>query len=108
MPKRPIDERRVRRRLNQRRYYRKNAERLRDSSRARDAANPEDKSARNARFEAKNPTYWRDYQRRRRLKLAWRKFCQACAVARRVRLALMANDKSLLTRGFHPQSRGWV
>lgn len=63
--------------LAQRRYYRRNAERIREAQRLRDT--PEKRAKRNEQFAARNPTYWRDYQRKRRLKLAWEKFTRICA-----------------------------
>lgn len=63
--------------LAQRRYYRRNAERIREAQRLRDT--PEKRAKRNTQFAAKNPTYWRDYQRKRRWKLAWEKFTRICA-----------------------------
>lgn len=74
--------RRERMRQAQRKYYRRNIEKCRAAQAARDAANPEKRDERNQRFEDKNPTYWRDYQRQRRFRMAWLKFTRACAASR--------------------------
>jgi hypothetical protein len=66
-----------------RRYYRRNTETMRAKARRYDQAHPEAKDARNKQFEERNPTYWRDYQRKRRVRLAWMKFAETCAASRR-------------------------
>lgn len=66
-----------------RRYYTRNAEMLREKTRAYDASHPDAKIERNKRFAELNPTYWRDFQRKRRMRLAWAKFTKQCAESRR-------------------------
>jgi hypothetical protein len=65
-----------------RRWRRKNRDKHREDSRRRDAANPANRAERNARFEANNPAYWREYYHRRKLRVAWRAWTRICALSR--------------------------
>ena len=69
-------------RIATRKYRRKNLQKTREYARARDAANPEGKRERMKRFAERNPTYWRDFQRRRTMRLAWLKWTRTCAASR--------------------------
>jgi hypothetical protein len=67
------------------RFYRNNAEYMRERTRQWSRANPERVRAKNRKFQARNPTYFRDYWHRRKLRIAWAKWAFACALSRRNR-----------------------
>jgi hypothetical protein len=69
-------------RLYNRRQYRKNAEKQREHAKAWYAAHPEAVTAKNVKFRAKNPNYWRERWQRMKVVRAWRKFVAVCAANR--------------------------
>lgn len=69
------------RRIYNRRYYQKNRAKILADTRAR--RNGETERARTRAWREKvGPEYWREYRRRKKLKLALSKFTRACAESR--------------------------
>lgn len=68
-------------RVYNRRWYRKNAEERRQYSRSIDT--PESRQARNEKFRAENPGYWREYYQRRKLMKRFASWARVCAASRR-------------------------
>ena len=78
-----------------RRYYRKNRDAMVARTMQYDAAHPEKRAERNQRFVAKNPTYFREYWHRRKLRVAWMKFTKACAQTRLFLAHLDRNERGV-------------